>query len=290
MKLLLDFSQIIISDAQAYYSRTKKNVDMDLLRHIVLKNISFYKKKFQVNNDDVYICLDSKNYWRREIFPFYKQNRKKIFSQKDVFNWDQFFIHFNKMKEELKTELPYRIIEVDRCEADDVIAAICLYMRSFDEVVVIVSSDKDLLQIQNPFFNSQVKQWSPYHKKFLTLENKEYDLFEHVVKGDKGDGIPNILSDDDVFITSKRSKAITQKNLIEWKNKGNLSEPELFCPKKEMFDRFYRNKKLIDLTLIPEQYTTEIIQTFKECKTPKVNTFNYLVKHRLTKIMETGDL
>lgn len=289
MYLLLDFSQIVISDAIAYNSRTKESIDLDLLRHIVLKNIQFYKTKFKVSNDNMYICFDGKMYWRKTLFPYYKQNRKKAHDESVTFNWNEFFVHFNAIKDELKNELPYKTMEVSKCEADDLIAVLSQILCSSREEIIIVSSDKDFIQIQQNLCD-RVKQWSPYHKKFITSDLNNYNLFEHIVRGDAGDGIPNILSDDDVFVTSKRSKPIRLDMIKRWEKEGNITEPEVFCSSPEMLDNFNRNQQLIDLRMIPEDQKSEIAQAFNSCSAKKVDVFGYLVKHKLRKIMESGGL
>lgn len=287
MICLFDFSQIVISSCIEYYHQTKTPIELPLFRHITLNNILTYKKKFKLHVDDIVLCMDGRDYWRKSIFPLYKQNRKKAHDNSD-FDWDGFFQLFNQIKTEMKTELPFRTIECHSCEADDVIAVISKQQCPHQDRIIIISSDKDLLQIQSNIC-TKVQQWSPLHKKFITSQTNDYNLFEHIVRGDAGDGIPNIMSDDDVFmVKSKRSKPIKATNITQWESKGGLGSPESFCNSDNMLSRFKRNHQLIDLRQIPEPLMANIINEFGTYQKPKADVFGYLVKNKLRKILESG--
>lgn len=289
MIALLDFSQVVISSAIEYHSQTKEAINLPLLRHITLNNILSYRKKFKLSVENLIICADGRDYWRKGVFPLYKQNRKKD-HDKSVFNWDKFFEDFNQIKTEIKTELPFNVVEVYGCEADDVIAVISKQQCPHQSKIIIISSDKDLIQIQENIC-SKAEQWSPFHKKLITPKTNSYSLFEHVIRGDAGDGVPNILSDDDVFMDDKkRSKPIRATNIMQWEQKGGMQYPESFCTTAEMLEKFNRNLNLIDLRQIPECYVEKIVETFLSYQKPPVNVFGYLTKHKLKKILESGIL
>ena len=284
--ILFDFSQIVVSAAVDYALKTGEEIDAGLLRHIALNNILTLKDKLNKYADEVVLCLDGRNYWRKEVFPHYKQNRKKS-HEKDRFDWNGFYKHFNTIKQEFTENLPYKVVEVEGAEADDIIAVLCkVYGNQRD--VVIVSSDKDFLQIQQNIA-SRVKQYSPFHRKFLTPENKEYSLFEHIVRGDAGDGIPNILSDADVFMCDdKRSKPLRATRIKEWEQYG-VERPECFCSSETELDAFIRNRTLIDLRKIPDVVVTRIVDKYNSVKPNKMRLFNYLVKNKLNKILERAN-
>jgi hypothetical protein len=230
--------------------------------------------------------MDGRKYWRKEIFPHYKQNRKQA-HEKSKMDWDKFFILFNQIKNEIK-ELPFKTLEVESCEADDVIAVLSKLLCPHVKDLIIVSSDKDLIQIQQNICQ-KVKQWSPYHKKFITPETNDYSLFDHILRGDSGDGIPNILTDDDVFVTeNKRSRPLRETKIIEWKTKGGINSPENFCPDLDTLNRYHRNRTLIDLEQIPQTITEKIKTSYDECNIKKADLFGYLVKNKLRKILEQG--
>ena len=289
MIILFDMSQIVISASIDYHSQTKDQIELQLLRHITLSNILSYKKKFNAKMSEMIICCDGRDYWRKKIFPLYKQNRKKI-KEKSKFDWTLFFENFNIIKDEVKNELPFNVVEVHGCEADDVIAVISRQQCPHQNKIIIVSSDKDLIQIQENLC-TKTEQWSPFHKKFITCKSNDYSLFEHVVRGDAGDGIPNIFSDDDVFMNdNKRSKPIRASNILEWNQKGGLMNPEKFCNSELMLSRFKRNVNLIDLRCIPESHAIKISNEFNNFKSKPKDVFSYLTKHRLKKILESGIL
>ena len=289
MICLLDYSQIVISSAIEYHSQTKETISLQLLRHISLNNILSYRKNFKLKINEIFICADGRNYWRKDIFPLYKQNRKKAHDQSS-FNWDKFFEDFNQIKTEIKTELPFNIVEVYGCEADDVIAVLSKQQCPHQDRIIIISSDKDLIQIQENIC-PKVEQWSPFHKKMITPQSNSYNLFEHVIRGDAGDGVPNILSDDDVFMDDKkRSKPIRATHIMQWAEKGGMSYPESFCSSPEMLSRFNRNHNLIDLRQIPERFIAKIVEEYTQFKKPSTNVFDYLMKHKLKKILESGVL
>jgi hypothetical protein len=283
--ILVDFSQIVISSVVDYCSKTKDPPEIALIRHIALNAILNAKDKVASKySGDVVLCMDGRNYWRKQMFPHYKASRKKA-QAKDKFDWDGFYTAFNQIKSEFKENLPYKCVEVENAEADDIIAVLAqLFSGSTD--VVILSSDKDLIQLSVRF--PRVKQFSPFHKKYIS-DSATYNLFEHVVRGDEGDGIPNIFSDDDTFVNEgKRQVPIRATSLAEWSKTG-LASPEVFCKSVEDLARLERNRKLIDLSMIPDDIVTSIRETYDATTGNKQNLFNDLVSNKLKKIMERGN-
>jgi len=285
--ILFDFSQIVMGAAMAYYGKVKEPITTDLLRHIALNNIIQIKQKYKKEfNSQVVLCFDSRHYWRKDLFPYYKKHREKD-REESKFDWENFFKSFEIIKDEFKENLPYKVVVVHGAEADDVIATLCMTYRSED--VLIISSDHDFLQLHK--FNDRIKQYSPIMKKMVTVTTNKYSLFEHVVKGDGGDGVPNIFSDDDtLLVKGKRQKPIRDEKLRFWESEYGLERPEMFCTTSEDLDRFHRNLKLVDLSKIPKELQEEILDNFKNQTTNGSKVFNYLVKNKLTKIMENGVL
>ncbi len=276
--LLLDFSPIMIAATLEHFNTESSPIAENLLRHVALQSLLYYKDKFLKEKEEMVLCLDGRNYWRKSIFPYYKQNRKQ---QHEVskFDWHKFYEFFNTIKHELKHDLPIKTLEIEGCEADDIIAILALKMSS--DKVTIVSSDKDLIQLQS--LNKNIKQWSPFHKKYITHKTNDYNLFEHIVRGDATDGIPNILSDDDVFmVKEKRSRPIRAKMIENWQQ--NLSEIQ----NTSLNEKFMRNKTLIDLTAIPTEISDRIINYYEQYKIPTTSVFIYFFKHKLVKLLERG--
>lgn len=282
MNLLLDFSQILTSEAVDYFHKTREKIDIALLRHMITNSILSYRAKFKC---DPIICCDGKDYWRKTIFPYYKMNRKKM-RETSKFDWAAFYDQFNQLKIEIKAGLPFKLIEAKGCEADDVIAILTKKLCS--DGVVIVSGDKDFVQLASTTCQC-VKQWSPIHKKFISSENTDYNLMTHIIKGDPGDGIPNILSDRDTFINdNKRCSSVTKQFLARCLQ-GDIDDPTTFLNKDHLIENFYQNRALIDLRRIPSELVETVNNIYDCYDTPKVKITDFLIKNKLVKIMQKGD-
>jgi 5'-3' exonuclease len=235
--IIFDFNQVAISNLMEQIGSSKTAVDESLVRHMILNTIRTYVKKFKDSHGpEVVIACDNKKYWRRDIFPHYKAGRKKA-RESSGHDWASIFDCLGKIKQELKDHSPYKVIEVDTCEADDIIAILTM-KYSATQKVMILSSDKDFAQLQR-FPN--VEQYSPILKKHIKEPLPLLQLKQLIIRGDKGDGIPNILSPDDCFVASMRQKPITEAKIINWMNQ----EPKDFCT-EDMLRNFSRNETLID--------------------------------------------
>jgi len=257
------------------------SVDENLVRHMILNTIRTYVKKFKTSHGpEVIIACDNRHYWRREVFPFYKSGRKKARAASGH-DWSSIFESLNKIRQELKDSSPYKVIEVEGAEADDIIGTL-VQKYSANEKIMILSSDKDFAQLQR-FPN--VEQFSPIMKRYIKEPFPLIQLKQLVIRGDKGDGIPNILSPDDVFVSDGRQKPITEKKIIGWMNQ----DPKEFC-NDEMFRNFTRNETLIDLTKIPESLRNSILESYEnsEGKTKQV-FMNYMIQNRLKNLLECID-
>lgn len=279
--IIFDFNQVAISNLMEQIGSSKHSVDESLVRHMILNTIRTYVKKFKDSHGpEVILACDSKNYWRREYFPFYKANRKKA-RESSGHDWSSIFECLSKIRNELKENSPYKVIEVETCEADDIIAVLAMQF-SATQKVLILSSDKDFAQLQK-FKN--VSQYSPILKKHIKEENPYFFLKEHIIRGDKGDGVPNIFSSDDVFVEGGRQKPIKTVDVNAWVNQ----EPTDFCT-EEVLRNWKRNEILIDLSKIPDSIKTKIINTYNESSANSRQTFmNYMMKNRLKNLLEVFD-
>jgi 5'-3' exonuclease len=228
------------------------------------------------------ICADGMNTWRKEYFPEYKAHRKKARDNSEM-DWTEIFRILHLVRDEIKENLPYKVLHMDGCEADDIIGTLAMQTQEFGmhEPVMIVSSDKDFIQLQK--FNN-VKQFSPIQKKMVANENPRTYLWNHILRGDSGDGVPNVLSKDDTFVSESKQTPLRQTRIDDWiHNAERLREvmPE------EIFRNYQRNKKLIDLADIPEDIQKNIINTFNGQKPPmRMKVLNYLIKKRCTNLIE----
>jgi len=285
--ILIDMNQIMISNLMMQLKGDALNEN--LVRHMVLTALRAFERQYSPTYGEVVLAYDSKHYWRKEAFPYYKQNRKKDREASDL-DWGAIFEVLNKIRDEIKNFFPYKVVEVYGAEADDVISTLTTFQAYKNiklekqgkeaEKVLILSGDKDFIQLQKyPF----VKQYNPILKKEIKHDNPRMYALEHIIKGDKSDGIPNFLSDDDTFVANKRQKPISKKNLEKW---VTLS-PSDFCLSKEALENYERNKNLIDLDCIPEHLAVEIVSYYKALNnSEKKVPLEYFQQHQLTKLME----
>ena len=272
--IFVDFNQVCISNMMQDI-KTNSDIEENLVRHMILSSLLMYKQKFGPQYGELVICCDSPKSWRKDVFPFYKANRKSYRENSD-FDWKKIFLILNKIRDELRESFPYRVIEVDGAEADDIIGQFALNAK---QPVLILSSDKDFIQLQS---NPNVKQYSIIQKKYLNGINPDTYLKEHIIKGDRGDGIPNILSDDDTFVSEKRQNKLQKIKIESWIQ----MDPQEFCNDR-MYRNYCRNEQLVSLHKTPSDIIDKIVDLYKNYKdNGRSKLFNYFVKHKLKNLME----
>ena len=271
--ILLDYSQIVIANVMM----NKKSMSEDFVRHAILNTIRMYHHKFNEEYGDLVVCCDATNNWRKEAFKYYKAQRKTTRDKSD-FDWSELFRLLHMVREEIAENFPYKVVYIDKAEADDIIATLILN-KDKEEPVLILSSDKDFIQLQK---YKNVNQYSPLKKNFLDTDNPENFLREHILRGDVSDGVPNFLSSDDTFVTDKRQTPLSKKKVSVWSE----LETDVFC-QGEQLRNYRRNEMLIDLTKIPEWLQTNIVVEYdKQPEVGRTKLFNYFVKHKLKNLME----
>ena len=278
--IIVDYSGIAL--ASIIINKTN---DEQMIRHMILNSLRMYHKRYKDEYGEMVLAVDAANNWRRSVFPQYKASRKKN-RQESTFDWNEAFRLLNLVREEIAENFPYKVIKVDKCEADDVIGTIVASKSTVQfnvEKIMIVSSDRDFLQLQR-FPN--VKQFSPLLKKELKENNARYYLFNHIIRGDKGDGVPNILSNDDTFVEGFRQTPMSQKKvdgIIEDLEQGEL----LYAA--SWYRNYLRNERLIALSETPEELKTEIINTYeKQDPWPnKGKVLPYLIAKRCNNLIES---
>lgn len=280
--ILLDLNQVMISNLMIQI-KGKSDLNEDLVRHMVLNSIRMYRQKFVKDYGELIICCDDKNYWRKDLFPYYKAHRKEDREKSDL-DWGAIFDALNNIREELKQYFPYRVIQVPRAEADDIIGVLTerhgVHLRNDDsEKILILSGDKDFGQLQK-YVN--VDQFSPITKKWVRITDPFRFLKEHIMKGDRGDGIPNFLSNDSCIIAKERQKPLSSKKMESWID----LEPEQFCD-ENMLRNYKRNEELVDLSCVPEEIRSQIIQMYDKYEIPeRKGLLNYFIKKRLKLLIE----
>lgn len=284
--ILIDMNQVCISNLMMQIGSKRQNdVDENLVRHMVLNSLRMYRSRFGDEFGELVLCYDSKKYWRRDFFPNYKSNRKKD-REASGLDWNLIFETLNNIRDEIRDNFPYKVLDVEGAEADDCIATVVDYISKTPtafEKVLVLSGDKDFIQLQKHNF---VKQFSPVQKKFLNGQDPHLYIKEHIMKGDRSDGIPNFLSSDNTFVDELRQKPLAKKKIENWIG----LEPEDFCT-EEMLRNYQRNKTLIDLECIPTVLKEKILLDYlKPPKGDRANLLNYFINKRLKNLMnDIGD-
>ena len=278
--ILIDLNQVMIANLMMQLGNHKNaQVDENMLRHMILNTIRSYKMKFGAEYGEMIICADDKNYWRRKYFPYYKAARRKSREESEL-DWATIFQSLNKVREELKEFFPYKVIQIETAEADDIIGVITHHEGQYlntGKPILILSSDKDYIQLH---IYANVKQYDPARKRWIKHADPVRYLYEHIAKGDTGDGIPNILSPDNAFVIGARQRPMTQKRLELFEDINNMSD--------EIKRNWKRNETLVDLKNVPDDLKEEIMKQYnKENDNDRSHLFDYFIKNKLKNLMES---
>lgn len=278
--ILVDFNQVMLASLFASIGN-HHNIDIDenLIRHMFLNSLRSNRKKFSSEFGEIVICADGKDSWRKQVFPYYKANRRKSREESEL-DWNELFRIINTIRDELKEFFPYKVIHIDHCEADDIIGVIVheygTELNIGSEPMLILSGDKDYIQLHA---YANVKQYDPVRKRWIQNPDPDKYLIEHVIKGDTGDGVPNILSEDNCLAVGSRQKPMTAKRLEQYSKGTDTMDAETIR-------RFHRNKMVIDLSSIPEMYKGKILEEFgKEKEVGRSELFNFFVAKKLRNLI-----
>lgn len=279
--ILLDLSQVMISNIMLQVGQHTDAIQTDLVRHMIINTIRSLKTKFGAEYGELVIAADDRKYWRREYFPPYKGNRKAD-REKSNIDWHALFDILNNIKQEIKDNFPYRVVQVEGAEADDVIGSIVMkYGQSLnsDNKILILSGDKDFVQLQ---MFGNVTQYDPVRKKDLATNDPQKFLQHLVLGGDRGDGVPNVLSPDNCIIEGVRQKPLRETKIEE------ILKADYSSLSEEIKRNWNRNKMLIDLTCIPTHIQTAILQEYDtQANKPRDKIFNYFIQHKMKLLMES---
>lgn len=277
--ILIDLNQVLLAGLMVQIAGQKNvKLEEDLIRHIALNILRGHVKQFKAEYGEIVLCCDNRKYWRKDFFPFYKAHRKKA-REKSTLDWNMIFNILGNLKEDLKLYFPYKVIDVEGAEADDIIGTLTpLYANS--EKVLILSSDGDFLQLQR--YGKNVKQYNPTQKKFVVSKDPLTELKEKIITGDSGDGIPNILSPGDTFVRGVRQKVMTENRMTTFMNNNSDDYED-----ETSRIGYARNRTLIDLTNTPEDIKKSIITTYNNTKpAPRMKLMNYFMTKKLKNLME----
>ena len=278
MAILIDANQIAISHLMVRH-KIENEINIDTVRKSIIKVLAKIKKQFGEEYGKMVLCYDDKNYWRRQAFPFYKQNRKKE-RENSKYDWEQVFSVLNKIRDEIRLNLPYHVIQVQGAEADDVIASLVRHnMRQTEpEPMLILSADKDFIQLQR---YPLVKQYDPIRNRWIEEANPVAYLQEHIVRGDRSDGIPNILTCDDAIVAGKPQKKMSKEKIASLAS----MDPSEFTNFIRLRN-WKRNSELIDLSKIPTEVVERVIMYYNRFKPAQRVSIDYFIEHDIQDLIE----
>ena len=274
--ILIDMNQIAVANLMMNLKmNNSKTIDESMVRHMILNSIRMYRMEHHDEYGEVVLTWDSKHSWRRDYYPEYKASRRKGREESDL-DWDDIFGTLNKIRNEIKENFPYKYLEVFGAEADDIIGFLCEENR--DEKIMIISGDKDFIQLQK---YPNVKQWSPITKKDVNGFNPTTYLKEHILRGDTSDGVPNVLSPDNTFTDGLRQRPLSRKKIQSWLIGGGSDWND------EVKRNFQRNSTLIDLSRTPEELKNQIRLEYNNAPHgDRSKLLNYFMQNKLKELTE----
>jgi hypothetical protein len=273
--ILIDLSQIMVASTMMSMGKDQTQVDVSMVRHMVLNSLRMYRQKYHNEYGELVLCCDGRHSWRRDHFPQYKASRKTN-RDADSRDWTQIFECLDTIKSELREFFPYKYIEIDEAEADDIIGFLA---KTQGIPIMIISGDKDFIQLQ---VKKNVKQYSPITKKLIIDKDPAKYLKEHILRGDSSDGVPNFLSADNSIVDKIRQTPITKKKIELWIDQ----DPEDFC-NEEQLRNYHRNMKLIDLQYTPSNIADQVGMQFNEVpKGKRSGLLNFFIERKLNNLIQ----
>jgi len=274
--------------ATVFASMKSHGAEKSYIRHMILNSLRMHNLKWRKDYGQMVLALDHHS-WRKDANKYYKASRATGREESDI-DWDQIYSDLNEITDEITENFPYPVVKTYGAEADDIIAYLVEQTQTFGnyEKVMIISGDKDFMQLQK---YGNVEQYSPIQRRMLTLKCSPHEyIFEHIVRGDTADGIPNVLSEDDVFVREDlKQKRLMKKRIKQWFEAWEAGGEKALETEmgEETFDKYLRNKTLIDLTQIPEEVKQRIDTAYTEAleKAKTQNVLNYLIKNQMGELI-----
>lgn len=259
--ILLDYNQAMLTAITPIYKKLPKNNPEEFRKAIkaaFLERVRSINRKYRGEYGRLVICCESPNTpsWRKGYFQFYKAKRKAA-RDASQFDWTTIHSVMNEVRDDLGQFFNYPIMAVEGAEGDDVIATLARRFLNAEKRVLIFSGDKDFNQLHR---YEGIVQYSPITQKFLKSDKPNRDLKEKIIRGDDGDGVPNILSKDNIFlIEDEKQRSISKIKCNQWLEK----EPLEFCTTEDMRRNWIRNRTLIDFDFIPEPLAVSIVTHYE---------------------------
>jgi hypothetical protein len=250
-------------------------IDWEHWSYLVFSNI--YKALNHVTNcNEIILAVDAKVSWRKDVWSRYKESRSNKRATGKPFDWPLFFEKYAELQEEFKKHFPFKILAIDKCEADDIIGVLVL---NNPEKSQIISSDKDFIQLYIP---DRVSIYSPMTRTNLLHPNTEMFLVEQSLIGQSKDDIFNIITPLDHPIGKRKpgygEKALDKTIAYGWKR---------WLKDKKLEERYEFNRNLMDFRRIPEPIKENIITAREKYETPHPeNIYKFFKEHHWPEYLE----
>lgn len=267
-----------------------------LAHHSALITLNKYFRQLKPNK--IIMCFDRPS-WRKEYTKsdecvskkLYKGNRRQKMTPKEKEKYAQFMDHLETFEKMIREHTSIASLAAPGLEADDLVAGCVQYLTLDDDnEVVIVSSDKDMMQLLG---HPNVTIINPMNGKERTLDEWEGDvdlfMFEKCLRGDTSD---NVQSAYPHIKKTRIKKAYTDS--YERANVMHMTWKHADGREMIVKNLFEENKKLMDLTCQPDDIQELNIRTVVTgVKNP--GTFSYfhfmkfLGEYELKKIIDQAE-
>lgn len=284
--LLIDLNNLAIRNFFTTEIQPVEDPQYNLWKYEIFSQIYWTLVKFSAS--EVILGIDGSNSWRKLVFPRYKGHRKK--ERREDVDWDKLFSELTELHESIRHNIPFKVIQLNRAEADDVIGVLSSHLSNN---IVIISNDHDYKQL----CDNRIKVFNPTKKEHMELEeDKETFLRKLALKGQAKDNIFNVKTPSDYpdelrkpGFGDKSVEKVMDQNLDEFlerrehitKNYVDENEKEVEYNKcftlKENYDR---NRILIDFDYIPLRLRNTIINEYESYKLPNPESIYSFFKNR----------
>jgi len=262
MAVIMDWHHCLHRNVGMKKAQVIENYNM--VAHMMLSMVASEINKFGASlKNPLIIATDSKPYWRSKYYDDHKQDFPEYYDSKkeawktykgnrtkdpDI-NWKEVTRVSNFVLKTLDLFTDVNVINIPTAEADDIIYVTSKYYNDNGQPVIIVTSDKDMVQCQ---ISGKIEIYDPIKQLYVPETDKERFVKMHLMMGDKGD---NILA-----IKPKLGPE-TAKKLYDTLEATLLTNPD-------MKNRYEFNRVMIDFRHIPPDLQQQIVARVQE---PHIN-------------------
>ncbi|WP_343182414.1 5'-3' exonuclease [Buchnera aphidicola] len=286
MKISYFRKSVILIDGHCYayriyYGQIKNNKKINLKEKFI-KNILYVVKKIilKYQPKKIIIIFDNKKKsFRDKIFKKYKKNRNPI---------PKILKKYIKDLQSILVNIGIPIFCIPYVEADDVIGTLSKIIEKNGDVVLIVTSDKDLTQLINKniyilnIIDKKIINFHQVKKKYGVYPNLIVDLLSLV--GDPSDNIPGVKGIgkktavqllNNIGCIKKIYKNYHKIYMLNFRNKKNIVKRLLEGEK--MANLSYKLAKIkLNVICSKEYKKNNLYELYKPCKYNNIKYINII--------------